>query len=176
MPKTRAQKEKLLQNYQEIATKAKAIIFAGFSGLKTRALFELRDKLFSQQIKSQVVKNRVFALALRESHQEIPQEILDQPLLVVYSFEDEIMPAKLVYEFSRENDKLQILGGLVDKNFSDREKIKALALLPSREELVMRLVSAIQSPRWRFLTLLRANQIKLIHILKEKMAKTPEVN
>ena len=169
MAKSRAQKEKLLSNYEEVIRRAKSIILSDFAGLKTKPLFQLRDKLFEKNLKCEVVKNRILNLALKKEKLAIPEEILDKQLLLTYSYDDEIEPAKLTFEFSRENNKLQILGGISEKSFVEAEKIKVLAQLPGRDELLARLTSVINAPRAKFIYALKYNQIMLINILRTKL-------
>ncbi|MCX6806523.1 MAG: 50S ribosomal protein L10 [Candidatus Berkelbacteria bacterium] len=171
MPKTREQKEQLLKSYEESLKKVKSIILTKFSGLKTKNLFELKDELLKKGINYKVIKNRIFNLALKGKKIEIPSEILDEPLALAFSIEDEIEPAKIIYNFTKENDKLEILGALTDGKFVTPDKIKALALLPGRQELYARLIRAINAPRYRLLNSLTYNPRVLINILHSQINK-----
>jgi large subunit ribosomal protein L10 len=171
MRRTRAQKEQLVSDYIEKLKKAKSVIFTSFSGLKTKSLFELKDKLFEKKIDFKVVKNSLLNLALKGEGINIPSEILDRPLALAFSSDDEVEPAKLIYDFAKENENLEILGGILDRNFADVEKIKSLAMLPSREELYFRLINTINAPKYRLLNVLTQNQIKLIYMLKAQISK-----
>jgi len=167
VPKTRKEKEQLVKDYTEKLAMVKSIILTDFSGLKTKNLSELRNKLFEKGIDYQVVKNRLLLLALKDQKIEIPSEILDRPLALAFSYEDEIAPTKIIYNFAKENEKLEILGGIIDKKFVEPDKIKTLALLPSQEDLYNRLIVSLNMPRYRLIHLLTANQYKLIYILKK---------
>jgi large subunit ribosomal protein L10 len=171
MRRTRPQKEQLVSDYIEKLKKTKSVILTSFSGLKTKNLFELKDKLFEKGIDFKVVKNRILNLALKGQGIEIPVALLDKPLALAFSYKDEIEPAKIIYDFSKENENLEILGGILDKDFIDVEKIKSLAMLPSREELYLRLVNTINAPKYRLLNVLTQNQIKLIYMLKAQISK-----
>lgn len=166
MPKTREQKEQLLQDYNEGLKKAQAIILVDFSMVKSKDLFRLKDALYEKRIDFKVVKNKILNLALKDQKIEIPSEILDHPLGLAFSDKDEIEPAKIIYEFTKENDKLEILGGILNREFTDGGKITALAMLPSREELYFRFLGALNAPKFRLLNALTQNQNKLIYLLK----------
>ena len=166
MAKTREQKEKLLTSYKEDLKKVKSIILTSFSGLKSKNLFELKDQLYEKGIDYKVVKNRILGLALKEQGIEIPEEYMDKPLALAFSFEDEIEPAKIIYNFARENENLEILGGIQDKKFLQAVDVQALALLPGKEELYARIIGAINAPAYRLINALTQNQTKLVYILK----------
>ena len=169
MPKTRQQKEQLVANYTDKLARVKSIVLTKFSSLKTKNLFELRDRLLEKGIEYKVIKNRLFNIALKNKKIEIPSEILDEPLALAFSDDDEIEPAKIIYNFAKENNKLEILGGIMEDKFVDVDKINALAILPGREELYARLVGAIQMPEYRLINALTYNQRALINILKSQL-------
>jgi len=167
MPKTRQQKEQMLSDYEEKLQKAKAIVFTTLVGLKTKDLFGLKNQLFEKGIDFKVVKNRLLEMVLKNHKIKTPSEISDKPLALAFSYEDEITPTKIIYNFAKENEKLEILGGIIDKKFVEPDKIKTLALLPSREDLYSRLIVSLNMPRYRLINLLTVNQYKLIYILKK---------
>lgn len=175
MPKTRKEKEQLVADYEEKLGQSKSIVFTTFSGLKTQALNELKNQLFEKGFSYGVAKNRLLQRVLKDQKIEIPSEILDKPLFLVFSSQDEISPAKIVFKFSKDNEALVILGGLIDKEFVDAEKVKTLALLPSREELLAKLLNVINSPRIRLQNVLTINQRKLLFLLKN-IQKVNNVN
>lgn len=167
MPKTKEQKSQLLADYKDNLKKVKAIVLTKFSSLKTKKLFELKDQLFEKEIDYKVIKNRIFNIALKEQGIEIPSEILDEPLALAFSYNDEIEPAKIIYNFAKENERLEILGGISNKKFLDAVTIKTLALLPGREDLYARLVRVINTPRYKLIGALKYNQIALVNILSQ---------
>jgi len=167
MSKSREKKEQIVQDYLKRLEKSKSVILTNFSGLKTKNLLKLKDQLSEKGINLKVVKNRLLLLALQDQGIEIPTEILDQPLALAFSSQDEIEPAKIIWQFSQENENLEILGGIFDKKFVEAEKIKVLAMLPSREELYARLVGSINAPKFRLLNVLNQNQRNFIYILKQ---------
>lgn len=167
--KTRQQKEQIVQDYVEKLKKAKSVILASFLGLKTKDLFKLKTQL-TQKADFKIVKNKLLGLALKMEKIEIPEEILDKPLALAFSCEDEMTAAKIIYDFAKENEGLEIFGGIQDKEFVEAEKIKILAMLPSHEELHARLVFSLSAPKSKLLNILTQNQNKLIYLLKQMTA------
>ena len=170
--KTRAQKEQLLVQYVEKVKKSKAMVFADYSGVKSEKLFQLKDQLSEKGIDCRVVKNRILNIAFLKEKLELPEEWLDKPLCVAFSLDDGLEAAKIVYNFCKENDQMEIVGGLAESAFIDSEKVKILALLPGRDELYARLVGAVNAPRAKFVWALKYNQIALVNILKNKLTQS----
>jgi len=90
---------------------------------------------------------------------------LEGEIALVLGYGDEIIPAKLVYEFSKENPSLKILGGFFENQFKPAEDFIALAQLPSKQELLARLVGSISSPIASFARVLKANLKGLVYVL-----------
>jgi len=166
MPKTRVQKEQLLAELKDKLSKMQSVVLTSFCHLKSRALFELRDNLSAQGIDYKVVKNNLLKIALASQKLTIPDEILDQPLALAFSYQDEVEPAKIIYQFAQNNEGFRILGGLINGQFNQPEQIRALALLPSRKELYCRLINSLNFPRHFLLYVLTFNQRKLTQILR----------
>lgn len=164
--KTRKQKEKILEDLKAKTAQGKAIILCDFTSVKSKDLFDLRDQLKEKGVKLQVVKNSLLKIAFKDQKIEIPQELLDLPLVVAFA-DDEITPSKIIWQFSKENENLKILGAVLDKHFETKEKIFALALLPSQEELYTRLLWVLLAPKYKMVFTLKYNQMKLVNILRQ---------
>lgn len=166
MRKTKEEKREIVKDLIERLSKIKMALLVNYQGLKTKEISELREALSEKGIDFKVVKNTLLRLALKERKIEMPPEILDKPLALVFAYEDEIEPSKIVYEFSKEHENLEIFGG-IDGHFIDLEKIKSWALLPSRQELYFRLRESLIAPKFKLLNLLTYNQKKMISILRK---------
>ena len=92
---------------------------------------------------------------------------MDQPVAVIWGADDEVTPAKLAVAFKKEAEKLEIIGGIVNKNFTDESTIKQLAALPGREELYAKLVGTLNAPMYRLVNSLQGNLRSLIYILEQ---------
>ncbi len=170
MALTKTQKQKILQDLKEKIAKAKAIVLVGIAGLKVKDISELRKKLKTIDGNLKVVKKTLAERVLKENKLDFDKKRFKEELALVFGFEDEILPAKTVYQFSQENDKLKILGGFLEQKFQAAEEIITLAQLPSKEELLAKLVGSIASPISGLVNVLQGNIKGLITVLAK--AKT----
>jgi large subunit ribosomal protein L10 len=165
---SREKKEKIIDDLEEKIKKQKTIVFVDFNNLDSKSLFNLRKKLKKSKCILKITKKtlleKVFDKLTEKELLEKIKEIKTQ-LAIVFSFDDEIIPGKICYQFSKENENLKILGGIFDKQFLEKEKVIELAQLPSRDELLGRLVGTMNSPISTFVNVLRNNIKGLIYVL-----------
>ena len=167
MALTKEQKKKILEDLKEKIAKQKMMIFVDFTGLKVKDLFELRKRLKKADSQLKVVKKTLLNLALRQKKIEIGKEILKGEIASVFGFKKEIIPAKIVYQFSLENPNLKILGGFYEDEFKEAEEMVTLAQLPTKEELLAKLVRSISAPILNFVNVLQGNLRGLVSILSQ---------
>jgi len=171
MAQTKAQKQKILDQLKEKIARQKAMIFVDFTGLKVKDLSNLRKKLkgiTGDEIK--VAKKTLLGLALKSAKLELEIKKIPGEIAVVFGYQDEISPAKIIWQFSQENPNLKILGGVIENKFREAEQIITLAQLPTKEELLAKLVGSIFAPVSNFVNVLRGNIKGLIYVLAK--AKT----
>src|SRR5690606_20296531 len=125
---------------------SQSIVFLTLSGLKVDQVETMRDAFFEVGLQLQVPKNSLFKRVLTESKIEVPAEITDQPIAVVYSYEDAVLGPKTVEPFVKEIEQMQVLGGIADGKFITSAQVKAYASLPSREQLLAQLVGTLNAP------------------------------
>jgi len=164
---TRLQKEQLVSEMSESLSKAKTAVLINFQGLKVKEIQDLKKKLKEKGIGFQIIKNSLFKIALKKNDLKVDDSILDQPLAVIWGLEDEVEPAKLIVEFGKTAEALEIVGGIVNKSYADQSIIKQLALLPSRQELYAKLVGSLNAPMYRLVSVLQGNLRSLVYILKQ---------
>jgi len=173
MAKTKLQKKEIIQDLEKSLTNQKAVVFIDFQGLDAKSLFELRNTLKDAGCLLKVAKKTLLGLAfdfLKLS--EIKEKVnnMKGELALVFGLNDEIIPAKIVYEFSQKNENLKILGGMVkdkDYDFLTIEKVVSLALLPSKQELYARLLSTLNAPRANFVNVLKSNLRNFVCVLSK---------
>lgn len=159
------QKTKILKDLKDKIAKQKAMVFVDFTGLKVKDISRLRKELKKNQNEMKVAKKTLINLALKENKLEITKDKLAGEVALIFGFTDEISPAKTVYQFAKTNPAIKILGGFLENKFKEIEEIVALAQLPSREELLARLVGSIASPMSGFVRVLQGNIKGLVYIL-----------
>ncbi|RUL54739.1 MULTISPECIES: 50S ribosomal protein L10 [Lysinibacillus] len=134
---------------QEIAEKfqgAASVVVVDYRGLTVAQVTELRKQLREAGVEFKVYKNSLTRRAAEIAGVEGINEFLTGPNAVAFSKEDVIAPAKIVNEFAKKNEALEIKAGIVEGNISSADDIKALAELPSREGLLSMLLSVLQAP------------------------------
>lgn len=165
MPKTRAQKEQLLSAFSDRLGRSQSVVFVSTIGIKVSEVEMMRDSLFEHGLQLQVAKNSVLKLALSELKLEVPQELLDQPLALVYSYDDVVAAPKQTAAFKKEIEALNILGGIADGTFITPAQVASYAKLPSREQLLAQLVGTLQAPISGLVNVFAANLRGLVNVL-----------
>lgn len=144
MPKTREQKEATLKVLAEALKDAKAVVFADYQGLGVREQQELQNGMREGGMRFAVVKNTLFTMAAKEAGLELERPT--GPVAVAYGFEDPVAVAKAVHDFAKEHEALEITGGFVDGEAVELSVIDKLASLPSRDELLAKLMGSLGAP------------------------------
>ena len=171
MPMTRTKKEAHLAELTATLSTARGVVFANYQGMKVKELEELRKKLRAEGMQLRVTKNRLLALALRRRGVVIDSTILDAPLAMAGSATDEIAAAKLFQAYQKEIETLKIAGGLLGDQYLTAADVKALAALPSRDELRAQLVGVLASPLTGLVRTLKAPLAGLVTVLKQYQEK-----
>ncbi|MDI6882858.1 MAG: 50S ribosomal protein L10 [Patescibacteria group bacterium] len=168
MAKNKDEKQKIIEDLEEKIKIQKAMVFVDFSGIDSKFLFALREKLKKANCLLKVVKKTLLEKTLGKlEKKEISEKIktFKGQLALVFGFEDEVMPAKICYQVAKENENLKILAGVFGGEFKKKEKVIELAQLPSRGELLARLVGGLENPISNFVNVLKGNIKGLIYIL-----------
>ena len=134
---------------EEIAEKFKAaasVVVVDYRGLTVGQATELRKQLREAGVEFKVYKNTLTRRASEIAGLEGINEFLTGPNAIAFSNEDVVAPAKIINEFAKKNEALEIKAGIIEGNVSSAEDVKALAELPSREGLLSMLLSVLQAP------------------------------
>jgi len=168
MALTKEQKKEILETLKEKIAAKKAMIFVDFKGLKVQDLFELRNKLREIGAEFMVAKKTLMKIAFQEKKIKVDPNELEGQIALVFGFENELAPAKAVYNFSQENPNLKILGGFIEsqaQEFLDSEAMITLGQIPSREELLAKLTGSISAPIFNLVNVLGGNLKGLLYAL-----------
>lgn len=143
------------------------MVFADFSGLKVKDLSVLRKKMKEQNCEFKVAKKTLISLILKEKKIDLDSKKLQGEIALNFGYKDEILPFKILYDFSKKNEHLKILGGFIGQEFYEKERALELAQLPAEEELLAKLVGSISSPLSGLINVLQGNLKGLVYILKQ---------
>jgi len=163
---TRKQKEEIVKNLTEEIKAAKAVVFSDFKGLEVKDMTSLKKELKKEGASFKVAKKNLINIALKNTGADLDVKKMEGQIAVSASSEDETAVAKIISKFSKKNENLKILGGLLGVKEMSAEEIKALAKLPSKEELLAKLVGSLSSPLSGFMNVLQGNQRSLVQALK----------
>jgi large subunit ribosomal protein L10 len=164
MPITRTKKESNVTELIERLSRIEAAVFVHYQGLTVRDFEQLRQNLRDEGIDFRVVKNKIFRLAAKEAG--ISVEAITGPVGVAFGYTDSVTTAKVVSEFAKKHEPVEIAGGIIDGAEVDAVMIKKLASLPSREELLGRLVGSLSAPTRNLASALSATSRNLVYALK----------
>ena len=146
---TKDKKKTLVADLTDLLSSSKMTVFAHYQGLTVAELQELRKAARENGVKIKVVKNRLVRVAMGEIavYKDTDTTGLTGQLLYAVSDNDEVAPAKVLANFAKEHEALQIAGAFNDTGANLAEdEIKALASLPSKNELIAQVVAQLLSP------------------------------
>lgn len=167
---TKEQKKRALEDLKKNIDKQKSIVFVDFSKVNSKDIFAFRRKLKAAGCTLKVSKKTLLGIAFGEKHALIWKQAKGQipgQLAVVFGIEDEVALAKFSVQFSKENENLKILGGIFENKFIDKAEIVALSSIPSREELLAKLIGSVASPVSGFVNVLQGNIRSLLSIFSQ---------
>ena len=141
----RAEKERLVAELNQILQDMTLVVVTQQSGLTVAEATDLRRRIRAAGASFKVSKNRLARLALEGTKFQALQSLLTGPTAMAYSA-DPVAAAKVCVEFAKKNDKLTIIGGALGEQALDVDGVKALAMLPSLDELRGKIVGLLQAP------------------------------
>lgn len=165
MPLTKEKKEVIVRDLEEKLAKQKSIVFMDFAGIKVKDLTEVRNQLKTEGNEMKVAKKNLLRIALEKKNIDLDVKKLDGEVAIIFGYEDEISPSKIIYQFTKTNKKARLIGGLVGDNFYGEADIIKLAQLPSKEQLLGRLLGTINAPVSNFVSVLHGNLRGLVYAL-----------
>lgn len=141
----RAKKEQVVAELHDKLKRASATVLTDFKGMTVAEMGELRDALAAEQVEYQVVKNTLMRLASKETGAAVLEPLLKETCAIAIGYTDPSIPAKVLKKFSKSNEKLKIKGGALGTRLLDLNQVTALADLPSREELLAKLLGTLNA-------------------------------
>jgi large subunit ribosomal protein L10 len=160
----RAEKSELVTAMNLVFKDAGAVVVAHYAGLSVADMTAFRAKMRDAGAGVKVAKNRLAKLALKGTEAETIADLLKGPTVIAFS-KDPVAAPKVATDFAKTNDKLVILGGSLGRTSLNPEGIKALASLPSLDELRGKLVGLIVSPATRVAQVVAAPAAQVARVI-----------
>lgn len=166
MAKTRKEKEAALQDLVDRVTRAKSLVFVNFDKLKVKEIEELRKKCREEGVDYLVAKKTLMKLAFKEKGiNGVDPKAIDKGVATVFGYTDEVAPARIIQLYAKDHEALVAVGGVLENAFVDSAKIIELSKLPSRDELIAKVVGSIKAPVSGFVNVLSGNLRSLVYVL-----------
>lgn len=164
----------VVDSIKESFSGAAASFVVQYQGCTCEELTNLRRKLRPVGARLAVVKNTLTKRAIAGTDAEGLGEFLSGPSAVVWSKEDPVGPAKVISDFAKNQEKLIIRAGYVDGSVIGEAQVKALASMPSKEQLFAKLLALINTPATRLLQTINAPAATLVRLLAAVKDKKQE--
>ncbi|MFA6537526.1 MAG: 50S ribosomal protein L10 [Patescibacteria group bacterium] len=166
MPKSKLQKEELLSTLVTRFGQAKSIVFASQDGLTVSASQDLRKKAKAEGVEMMAVKKTILQMALNKSGLTGADiSAMSGSLAVAVSDKDEVAPAKVIKDFAKTNEKVALRGGFMNGAVLSLVEVQKIADLPSKQELLAKLVGSLNAPVAGFVNVLAGNLRGLVTVL-----------
>ena len=173
MPKTRLQKEEVVKKLTDSFQTLKSLVFIDFTGVKTKEVEEFRNTVRGEGSEYLVVKKTLIDKAVKEAQskgialQGVEAGKLEGEIAVLMNASDEIAPMRQTEVFTRTHKQMKIRGGILDFKFLDPAQVLLYAKLPSKAELLAKLVGSFRAPLSGFVSVLQGNLRGLVQVLSK---------
>ena len=161
----RSEKEQILADLEAQLSDAKSVVFADYRGTTVKKIDELRKNLRKEGISTKVAKITLIRKALEKHGVDTSKMDFKAPVAVAISKQDEVAAARILTAFAKENKNVQVLAGVMENKYISAAEVKALAALPSKQELLGKLVGTINGPVSGFVNVLAGNLRNLVYVV-----------
>ncbi len=165
------EKKEAIDELHEKFRRAKTAVVTGYTGINVEQITELRSKLRSGKVEYRVIKNTLARKAAEGTGLEPLKDYFVGPVGLALGYDDVVLPAKLLYEFNKTQNKLELKVGVLDGKLLNQADIKALASLPSLNSLRGKIIGLLQAPASRMVGVLAAPGGQIARVVKAKADK-----
>ena len=166
----RAGKTELVTALHDVFKDAGAVVVAHYAGMTVAQMTDYRRRMSDAGAKVKVAKNRLAKLALKDTDAAGIADLFKGATCIAYS-KDPISAAKVAVKYAKDNDKLVILGGAMGKTILDAKSVKALADLPSLDELRAKLIGLLNAPATKIARTVKEPGAQLARVVHAKASK-----
>lgn len=161
----RAEKAEAVDALKGVFAGSGSVVVAQYTGLTVAEMTSLRGRMRDVGAKVKVVKNRLAKIALKGNPGEGASDMFKGPVAIAYSA-DPVSAPKAAVEFAKTNEKLVVIGGFMGETVLSSEGVKALASLPSLDQLRGKLVGIIQAPAQKLAAIAQAPAAQLARVVQ----------
>lgn len=163
---TKQQKIELVKEITEKIKQSKSSVFVDFKGLKVKDTTDLKKQLREAGVEYLVVRKTLLDIALKNAGVEGADiKSMEGQVSLSLSNTDEVSAAKIIDKFSKTNENVKMLGGVLGSQVMSQQEVKALAKIPSKEQLLGQLVGTLNAPISGFVNVLAGNLRGLVQVL-----------
>lgn len=169
----RAQKREMVDQLGQIFAESGSVVIARYSGLSVAEMTDLRSRFGAAGTQFKVIKNRLAKIALENSGHGEARDMFIEPTGIAFG-SDPVAPAKVAADFAKQNQKFIIIGGFLGETMLDDGGVKALAAIPSLDELRAQLLGVLNAPASKLARTLNAPATGLATVLDAYRRKQEE--
>jgi large subunit ribosomal protein L10 len=163
----RPDKEKIVAEITDKLSSAAGVYLADYKGLNVEAISRLREKLRDASIEFKVIKNTLAKMSANQAGMEELVPYLTGPTAMAFCLADPILGAKILFEFQKQNDKLQLKACVFDDQVYDKNYIEKIAKLPPTEQVRAQAVGILAAPLRNMVGLLNNLLTSMVVVLSE---------
>jgi len=164
---SKQKKQEIVKDLSDKFKRAKSVFFAKYFGVSANDVNDLRRKFKAAGSEYAIAKKTLLARAAEEGKVEgLDVRGLEGEIAAVFSYEDEVVPAKILDEFQKTHESVQMVGGILGSQFLSAVQAQAMAKLPGKQQLLGQLVGTIKAPVSGFANVLAGNLRGLVRVLK----------
>ncbi len=163
MAKTLQQKKEELALLEETLDN-KGVVFFNYANLTVHQFEELRSKLREEDTKVRVIKRKLLQLAFKNKKIEVADDAVSAQVAIATG-SDEVLPAKVIADFKKDHKDIEFYGGLLESNFIDAAQVQQMSTLPTKQELLAKVVGSLNAPMSGFVNVMSGNLRGLVTAL-----------
>lgn len=160
-----SQKKELVERLHQQLSNAEIVIIVDYKGLNVEKITQLRAEMRKQGVLIEVVKNTLLRRASQDTNAMCLDDFLTGPNAIILSTTDPVAPAKVLVDFVKDNEKLEIKAGSLNGKLLNAEDIKQLATMPSKDELIAKFVRTINEVPTSFVRVLSSVPGSFVNVL-----------
>lgn len=167
----RKTKEQVVADLHDKLKNLKLAVLVDYSGINVEKITALRNELRGSETEFRVAKNTLLRIASRDTDFGVLEEYIRGPLAIAMSYGDEVEPTKVLVDFAKQNEAMEIKAGILNGKFLSKEDINVLAALPGRDVLLGKLLSVLTATQTSLVSVLSGVPRSFVQILEGYRAK-----